>query len=95
MGNYKKYHLLYLPTGHIVEILGPSEKTENRPIIVKEWHKLSKSRQDLKKVLIRILSGKVSIAFYKHNEMLKPPVLKECHFIFQKSSKLTQIVEIT
>jgi hypothetical protein len=85
MGNPKKYHLLYLPTGAMVEILGPGVDGK---VIKSEWHKLSKSRQDLKKVLIRVLAGNFPISFYQHNEMLKPPALKSCHFIFQKVSKL-------
>jgi hypothetical protein len=91
MGTPKKYHLLYLPTGAMVEILGPVPALPEQRIIYAdkvEWRKLSKSRQDLKKVLIRVLAGNFPISFYQHNEMLKPPALKSCHFVFQKVSKL-------
>jgi hypothetical protein len=82
VGNPKKYHLLYLPTGTLVEVLGQSRDGKaTKP----EWHKLTKSRQDLKKSLIRILDGKFSTGFYQHNEMLPYKQLKSCHFVFQKS----------
>jgi hypothetical protein len=88
MGTPKKYHLLYLPTGAMVEILGPYQ--DGNKVTRNEWRKLSKSRQDLKKVLIRVLAGNFPSSFYQHNEMLKPPTLKSCHFVFQKVSKLLQ-----
>lgn len=89
MGTPRKYHLLYLPTGAMVEILGPvvvNPTDSNKSLI--EWRKLAKSRQDLKKVLIRVLAGNFPVSFYQHNEMLRPPNLKSCHFVFQKVSKL-------
>lgn len=88
MGTPKKYHLLYLPTGTLVEILGPAQ--DGNVVTRIEWRKLSKSRQDLKKVLVRILQGNFPPKFYEHNEMLRPPTLSSCHFIFQKTSKLIQ-----
>ena len=91
MSNPKKYHLLYLPTGAMVEILGPAAEDKDAahklPVV---WRKLSKSRQDLKKVLIRVLAGQFPSSFYTHNEMLTPRQLKSCHFVFQKVSKLLQ-----
>jgi hypothetical protein len=95
MGTPKKYHLLYLPTGAMVEILGPAHPPKQRIIHADkvEWRKLAKSRQDLKKFLNRVLGGQFPSSFYTHNEMLRPPTLQSCHFVFQKVSKLLQSQE--
>ena len=81
----KKYNLLYLPSGKTIEVLslitGSNKYSEGG---IFEWHTLVKTRSDLRKFLIRALGGDFPSNFYVHNEMLFPPQLKFCHFIFQR-----------
>jgi len=76
----KKYNLLYLPSGKTIEVLSVICSEGG----IFEWHTLVKTRSDLRKFLIRALGGDFPSNFYVHNEMLFPPQLKFCHFIFQR-----------
>lgn len=98
-GRQRKYNLLYLPAGKLVEILGPPHpipKTSKNISLV--WHTLSKNRSDLKEILNRILNGSFPITFYKHNEMISKDTLvhvnlKSCHFVFQRATIINNTTE--
>ena len=80
----KKYHLLYLPAGKLIEVLGPAHPTpktaQNVPFT---WHVLAKNRSDLKVILSRIIAGQFPVEFFKRNE-ITPYTAKPCHFVFQR-----------
>ena len=82
----KKYMLLYLPSGKMIEVLSPAIKQDSGAYTF-DWHLLVKNRTDLKKILVRILEGKFPNNFYTHNEMpitfLEGKVLS-CHFTFER-----------
>ena len=82
----KKYMLLYLPSGKMIEVLSPAIKQDSGAYTF-DWHLLVKNRTDLKKLLVRILEGKFPNNFYIHNEMpitfLEGKVLS-CHFTFER-----------
>ena len=79
MNNRKKrYNLLYLPAGKLLEIRGLyTDKSK--------WHLISKNRSDLRGILNRILNRKFAPIFYIHNEITIPfDTLKNYHFSFQQ-----------
>ena len=80
----KKYQLLYLPAGKLIEVLGPAHPTpktaQNIPFT---WHVLVKNRSDLKTILNRIVAGQFPMEFFRRNE-IDPNNIKPCHFVFKR-----------
>ena len=91
MKKQKKYNLLYLPAGKLIEIFGPQHPTpKGKASAAFEWHVVVKNRSDLKNILNRLLKGQFSTDFYRRNEIdleaLHESTLLQCHFIFQRTT---------
>jgi hypothetical protein len=96
-GRQRKYNLLYLPAGKLIEVLGPNHPTPPQKLgstVPMSWHTLAKNRSDLKTILNRIMNGQFAMAFYQRNDMvehMQNRTLKSCHFVFQRADFVAKV----